>query len=236
MIVTIDGPVASGKSTVSYRISKKLSFYYLNSGLLFRALAYVFLYEYGLKESELINVSYQEVRDLYFNKKILYKYNVNFGVYISFNQADITMCLRDLRVEQGASIIAKNSAVRQALLEYQHLLANNYSIIAEGRDAGTMVFPNADIKFFITASSIIRAKRWQANNKSKNIIMSFPDSLNFIQERDKRDINRSIAPLMPALDAIIIDNTKLSISQTVNIIMQYINKKLKGSNSRDKYE
>lgn len=234
MIITIDGPVASGKSTASYLIAKKLSFYYLNSGLLFRALAYVFLHEYGFKEQDLANISYQEAKNLYFNKKIIYIYNQKLGASIIFNQVDITSYLKNLRVEQGSSIIAKNEAVRQALLEYQHLLANNYSIVAEGRDAGTIVFPNADLKFFITSSDSIRAKRWQESNKSKNIIISFCDSLKFIQERDKRDISRSISPLIPALDAVIIDNSFLSIKQTVDIILKNIikYKNLKNTPSR----
>lgn len=231
MIVTIDGPVASGKSTISFNIAKNLSFYYLNSGLLFRALAYVFLNEYGFKESDLINVSYQDVKGLYFNKKITYNYDLQLGVNVFFNKSNITYCLKDIKVEKGSSIIAKNSAVREALLEYQHFISNNNNnIILEGRDSGTVVFPNADLKFFITASSIVRAKRWQKSNELKNINYSFSDSLKFIQERDKRDINRSIAPLVPALDSIIIDNSDLTINQNIDIILYYISKKLKDLN------
>ncbi|MCK9543958.1 MAG: (d)CMP kinase [Novosphingobium sp.] len=222
MIITIDGPAASGKSTVAYIIAKRLSLYYINSGFLFRALSYVFLYEYGLNETALVGMPYQEAKELYFGKKIIYKYTPESGACVFFNKVNITAYLKDIRVEQGASIVARNEAVRPVILEYQRFIADNHDVIIEGRDAGTNVFPNANLKFFVTASTIERAKRWQKSNKLKNIIISFQDSLNFIQERDRKDKSRSIAPLAPAVGTIIIDNTGLSANQTADVILQYI--------------
>lgn len=215
MIITIDGPVASGKSTIAQILAKKLNFYYISSGLLYRALAYIFLIECGLKESDLINIPYQTVKDFFNSKKIVYSYLDPLETSIIFNNTDITNYLQDKRIEQGASIIGKNEVVRDAINEYLKSLADDHNIIVEGRDIGTGMFTHADFKFYLTASLLERTKRWHDDIKRHNQSLSFAESLNLVQARDKRDEKR----LKPAPDAIIIDNTGLSQEQTLSLIL-----------------
>ena len=226
MIITIDGPVASGKSTISKLLADRLDYYYINSGLLYRSVAYIFIFEYGYTDKDLYNIAYQEVKDFFLSKKISYSYVPNNGASLLFNKSNITPYLKDTRVENSASIVAKNLQVRQAILEYQRTLADDHNIIAEGRDTGTVVFPDAEFKFFITACLIERTKRWINDTKrlnNKNI--SFEESLEFIRQRDQRDIKRPVAPLKPALNAIIIDNSNMTIEETLNFIINIIKDK-----------
>ncbi len=221
MIITIDGPVASGKSTIAQMIAKKLSFYYISSGTLYRALAYVFLIECGLKENDLINISYQTVKAFFDNQKISYSYNPLTGITLLFNKINITNYLQDKRIEQGASIIGKNEVIRDAINEYLKSLADDHNIVIEGRDIGTGIFTNADFKFYLTASILERTQRWHDDIKRHNQSLSFAESLNLVQQRDKRDEKR----LKPAPDAIIIDNTGLSQEQTLSLILSKLHKR-----------
>lgn len=220
MIITIDGPTASGKSTIARMLASTLSFFYINSGLLFRAIAY-YLKQKNVNAKYLNQITDKDIKNLFESKYISYVYLDN-RVSILFENKDITDLLKDASIDELASIISKNILVRKAIEDYQHILADNYNIVADGRDCGTIVFPNAGHKFFLTAAIETRAARWQQDQLKRGNIFSLDESLQVISQRDNRDSTRKIAPLVPAIDANIIDNSDLTIEETLQIIIDII--------------
>ncbi len=220
MIITIDGPVASGKSTLACLLAHKLSYYYLYSGLLYRALAYVAVQYAHKRQDELVALSFHEIGLLI--NKITYTYSADGGVCINFDTNLITKELKTPEVDTWASLIATNSHARSALLLLQRAIANDYSLVADGRDCGTRVFPDADYKFFLIADVRVRAQRWQADQNAQGHRFTLSESMATIEDRDNRDRLRNIDPLKPACDALIIDNTGLTIDETLQLLLHYI--------------
>lgn len=220
MIITIDGPAASGKSTIAHLLAQKIGAFYINSGLLFRALAYILLQQKEdhtslVKDTERLNSFLYNDVDYYYIKEeplIAYKGHV------------ITPLLKTPEVSSYASIIATEPTVRNVLLEYQRMLARHTDVIADGRDCGTVVFPHADFKFFITAQEAIRAQRFQHDLAKQNRTISLKESIALLQERDQRDSSRSTAPLEKAPDAFCIDTSFLSIEETVACVLSKLPK------------
>ncbi len=212
MTITIDGPTASGKSSVALHVAQRLNALYINSGLLFRAVAYVLHAKHRLNES----FTHQEIIQLFHSHEIVYTSLP--APQIDYQQKPITALLKTPPMDKASSIIATNPEVRVALLEYQRELANNFNVVADGRDCGTVVFPQAEHKFFITASLEVRALRWQKDHPE----IPLKDSKEILQERDTRDAMRSIAPLRPALDALIIDTSDMTIEDVVNTILKTV--------------
>lgn len=221
MIITIDGPVASGKSTVSFLLAEKLGFYYLYSGLIYRALAYILNQQTDALE-EGLSLDYSEIKALVFSSDFKYAYDAMKHPTIMYKNTDITPYLKSPTIDNLASIIATYEQVRQVVLEFQRLIAGTYDCIADGRDCGTTVFPYAQYKFFLTASLDVRAQRWQADQSKKSNNYTLEDARIEIAKRDKRDSERTIAPLIQAPDAIVIDNSDLSVEQTVDLLLSYI--------------
>ena len=244
-IITIDGPVASGKSTVAQLLAKKLNAYYLYSGLLYRGLAYL------LSKEQEVPVDFDEsvkkplvspVRrsfneggnhgayesDITHHADILlqglsYNYNPQGGAHVTYKQHVLDGILKSSTIDQTTSLISQNKIIRNMLSDYQKkLVADKKIAIIEGRDAGTIVFPQSDYKFFITADPETRAKRWQKDQEKYNNFFSFEEALAAITQRDQRDSNREYAPLKQALDSIIVDTTHLDIEQTLKLIQSFI--------------
>lgn len=224
MIITIDGPTASGKSTIAWRIADNLGFYYLNSGLLYRALAY--LLSKNLDENALKDVNYDQLKELLDKNNIDYAYKGLGKPIIFINKIDITDHLNTLAIDKSSSIIAQNKDVREIIFDYQRGLVNDKNAITDGRDTGTVVFDYADLKFYLTASEEVRAKRWQSKQMRDGKDYSLADSIKYIQERDKRDMNRPLSPLKPAENAIIIDNSNLNIDETLDLFLAKIAQKI----------
>ena len=199
MIITLDGPVASGKSTVARLLAEQLEYQYLNTGLMFRAVAYL-LY---IKSNSL------NLTDL------IYTYSKKNGAQILYKDSNITHLLKTPEMDQLSSQVATQPEVRAVLLSYQQQLGLNNNVVAEGRDTGTVVFPNADHKFFITANPEIRAERWKHFQEQQGKVYSLEESLEIIKERDLRDSEREIAPLVIPQEAHTIDTTTMSIEQAV---------------------
>ncbi len=220
MIITIDGPTASGKSTIAQLLAEQLSALYINSGLLFRAVAYI-LQSRGFDMTYLN--SHESIAALFSNESIRYKYTPGTGAHIFFEHTDITPFLTTPDIDRAASLIATQPSVRQALLDYQRKLADDFDVVADGRDCGTVVFPEADYKFYITADLRIRAMRWQRAHKNhKNLNLEEVEKI--IAQRDKRDSNREIAPLKPAYDSFIIDTSHMTIQEVLNTLRASMDK------------
>lgn len=213
MVITLDGPAASGKSTLAKALAKKLGFYYLATGVLYRGVAYILFHRLFSPAYSLAKLS---VEDLAFIQSFSYSYHEGTP-YLFYNNEDITPFLFNAERDQEASVVSAHPLVRNALLSLQRLFAQKYNLIAEGRDCGSLVYPNASYKFYITASLDVRAAR-----KIKEYDLPLEEIKKELQERDERDITRSIAPLVIPQNAIIIDTSKLTIDEALSKIIASI--------------
>lgn len=216
MIITIDGPTASGKSTVARLLAKKLGFYYLNSGLLYRAVAYLLINHCLYKNDDLKNPDRKDLAEYVHPDKLIYEYGEDFKERILFEGENIAPLLKTSFIDKGASLVSTNKYVRELLLEVQRVAAQRFDLVAEGRDMGSVVFPEADITFFLTASVEVRAKRWREYQLQKGNEFSFEKAIEIVEDRDKRDREREISPLVIPDNAIVVDNSDLDIQETLD--------------------
>ena len=213
-IVTIDGPSGSGKGTISRLVAKYAGWHLLDSGALYRLAALA-----GAQA----RLDPQDVKG---HTTLAGKMNVAFGMasdgneLVTLDGMDVTAELRSETTGAGASRVAAWPALRSALLARQHAFALAPGLVADGRDMGTIVFPNADLKVFLTASAEERALRRYKQLKDKGSDVSLPALSREIAERDSRDSTRTVAPLKPAPDAELIDSTGLTIEQVVERVLE----------------
>lgn len=214
-IVAVDGPAASGKSTIAKKVADILDLKYIDSGAMFRAIThYVLDNHMDIDDQKAISKSLDNISLSYDkNNKLL------------LNGKDIESEIRKNIISQNVSKVAINPDVRNFLLEFQRNLAKEEKIIMDGRDIGTAVFPDAKYKFFLIASSEERANRRYKELKNKGENVNYNDILEDILKRDKMDSTRNINPLTKASDAIEIDSTTLGIDEVVNMIVKSIKNK-----------
>jgi len=224
MIITIDGPAASGKSTAARMLAKELGFYYINTGLLYRAIAYLLINKCAYKENQLRDPDPLDLKEYIDPEKLVYDFDKDFKEQIIFEGENITPFLKTSFIDKGASIVSTNGMVRELLLEIQRVAAQRFNVVAEGRDTGSVVFPEADVKIFLSASLKVRAERWRQEQEKKGNPYSQEDAKNIIDDRDRRDKERAIAPLTIPDDAIFIDNSKLDIDQTLAKVIDLVRK------------
>jgi cytidylate kinase len=221
MIITIDGPVASGKSTVAQVLAQRFNFYYLYTGLLYRAIAYALVKTYGYSELDLASPKSSDLDELLASGRIVYMFHDGMA-HIVFDGTDITNLLKTEYVDQISSISSANSLVRSAVYRLQQSIATGTDIVADGRDTGSVVFPRADVKFFLTASVEERARRWRNDQVSQGNAVTLSDAITAVNMRDQRDKTRKISPLIQAADAILIDNSSWSIDETIERMVQVV--------------
>jgi cytidylate kinase len=220
MIIAIDGPTASGKSTIARTLAHKLGFYFVSSGLFYRALAYVLSRDPHYMPEQVHRLSHQDIYT--FVHKLVYRYNASSGASIVYETEDITPYLKDKNMDYLSSIIATSAPVRHELMMFQRMLAQKKDIVMEGRDIGSVVFPNADVKFFITASEEERARRWQRDQAEKGNSYLLQECITIISDRDKRDRERVLCPLIVAPGAVVIDTTHLTKEETLQKMLVLI--------------
>lgn len=226
MIITIDGPAASGKSSVARCLAQKLGYYYLYSGMLYRACAYVLLKHGGYAKNQIAHLK-PEIVSTFFNViRIRYTYTPHHGEKIFFDDVDITHHLKTPLIDDASSMLSENPAIRHAIGIVQHAISTHSNIVADGRDMGTVVFPHAEIKFFLTASAEERARRWRVDQEKRGHQYSFTEAHALLSDRDQRDTIRAHAPLAVAPDAIMIDNTDLSSQETCARMEEVVRKLL----------
>lgn len=218
MIITVDGPSGAGKGTLCYALAEKLGFALLDSGAIYRVTALA-----ALKRAVDLNDEFQ-LAELARNLNIEFL-PVDGEVNIMLDGMNVSSLIRTQEVAEAASKIAVFPQVRAALLQLQQDFAKNEGLIADGRDMGTVVFPNAQVKLFLDASAEERAKRRYKQLQNKGINGNFAQILAEIQERDFRDRNREVAPLKPADDALLLDSTTLSIDEVIAQALAYIQQK-----------
>jgi cytidylate kinase len=215
MIITIDGPTASGKSTAARLLAHELGYYYLASGLLFRALAYLLVQEKKYSLQMLSQPSEHDVAFYLESPDFTYTYDPVFKEQVCYKGKQLTPYLKSKEIDQAASILSTNPLVREYLMNMQRSIAQRHDIVVDGRDCGSVVFPYAQVKFYLTADLVVRAQRWREEQLKKGIELSFEQAKKEVEVRDLRDMSREIAPLKVPEGAVIVDNTKFTMDETV---------------------
>ena len=216
-VITIDGPSGSGKGTVAGLLAKQLGWNLLDSGALYRLLAFAA----GNHGVDLTNEEAMKLLAAHLDVQFIAA-DEGHGQRIILEGEEVTDLVRNEQVGAGASLVASLPAVRDALLQRQQAFQEMPGLIADGRDMGTVVFPDAPLKVFLTASAEERARRRYLQLKAKGDDVNLASLLDEIQARDERDIQRAVAPLKPAADAIQLDSTELSIEQVLERILSEV--------------
>lgn len=223
MIVTIDGPTASGKSSTAMLLARKLGFYYLNSGLLYRAVAYLLMHK-GYTYEALHVLGEKDLSTVVDVHRITYTCDKETNPHVGYDGSELTSCLKSVEIDRAVSIVSAKPFVRQLLLAMQHAIGAQHDLVIDGRDTGTVVFPQADFKFYLTAPLEVRARRWMHDQQAHGVSIGFDEAYKQIAERDERDMTRAISPLRIPEDATIVDNGSHSLNETVDILYKNIMK------------
>ncbi|MGC9403850.1 (d)CMP kinase [Vibrio genomosp. F10] len=218
-VITVDGPSGAGKGTLCMLLADKLGYQLLDSGAIYRVLALAAIHHGLDTESEDVLVPLATHLDVQFIAE-------GDLVKVILEGEDVSHELRKEETGMAASKVAALPRVREALLRRQRAFAEGKGLVADGRDMGTVVFPNATAKIFLDASAHERANRRLKQLQDKGLDVKFGDLLSEIQERDDRDRNRAVAPLRPAEDALLLDSTSMNIDEVVETAMKYIESKL----------
>ena len=221
-IITIDGPSGSGKGTLAAKLAAHYQFHLLDSGALYRLLGL------ALHKQDLLD---QLDTQLSQSVAIATQLNIQFvtqpdGTQVLLDGEDVTQTIRTERVGEYASKVAAVPELRTALLARQHAFAQAPGLVADGRDMATSIFPNAQAKIYLTASAESRAQRRVKQLQGMGLDAKISDILSNIQARDKRDMERTVAPLKPAEDAYIIDSSELNIDEVFALMTAYVDQKL----------
>ncbi|MFI3200250.1 MAG: (d)CMP kinase [Eubacteriales bacterium] len=212
--IAIDGPAGAGKSTIAKLVAKKKEFIYVDTGAMYRAIAYYFdKHDVNLKNDEAVKKACRDV-------DITIEYQ-NGEQVVVLNGENVNGVIRSSEIGMLASSVAANLNVRKKLVELQQELAKGTDIIMDGRDIGTCVLPNANLKIYLTASVEVRAKRRYDELKLKEEFINLRQIEVEIKERDITDMNREHSPLVQANDAIYLDTSSMNIEQVVNRIIAY---------------
>ncbi len=214
MIISIDGPAASGKSTTARLLAKKLDFLHLNTGLYYRAITYIFI------KNNLFDSNQSSIDDFFNKNNIELKGESLNQVY--WNEINISSFLFENIVNEKIHITSNNPIIRKKLVSMQRLIGQDNNIVCEGRDIGSVVFPNADFKFFLVADLKSRIQRRFNELKLKNPLLDIKDVEDSLTSRDYNDSTRINSPLIKPLESIEIDTTKMTIEMQVNYIYKLI--------------
>ena len=218
--IAIDGPAGAGKSTIARRLAKELGFYYVDTGAIYRTVAY-FLDLLGISPKDVDGVE-RYIDEL----TISIGYDEEGVQHMIMNGMDVTDDIRTQEISQKASLVSAHSVVRDVLLGMQRDVAKKHNVIMDGRDIGTVVLPKANVKIFLTADPEVRAKRRYDELIAKGQKANLPQILKEIQQRDHQDMNRAIAPLKQAKDAVKVDTSNLDIDGVVEAIKTVVKEKI----------
>ena len=219
-VMTIDGPGGSGKGTICRLVAQKLGWHLLDSGAIYRVLALAALHHDIAADDE------EALQPLAAHLDVQFTADDQGNVRITLEGENVSHTIRTEEVGTAASKIASLPRVREALLRRQRAFREAPGLVADGRDMGTVVFPTAEVKIFLTADAEERARRRYLELKQKGHDVNIGDLLHEIQARDERDMNRAVAPLKPADDAYILDSTNKSIEQVLDEVLSVYKKRL----------
>ncbi|MSS63356.1 (d)CMP kinase [Velocimicrobium porci] len=218
--IAIDGPAGAGKSTIAKKIAKKLNFIYVDTGAMYRAMALFMIQKQVDREAEELIGTICKEADI----TIVYE---NGEQQVILNGSNVTKLLRTEEAGKMASFVAKNKNVRKKLVDLQQKMAKTTDVIMDGRDIGTCVLPEADVKIYLTASSKERALRRYKELVEKGVTCDLDEIEKDIIARDEQDMNREVSPLKKAEDAILVDSSNMTIDEVVERIIDIFRKKMK---------
>ena len=218
--IAIDGPAGAGKSTIAKRLAKELGYHYVDTGAIYRTVAY-FLDLWGVSPKDVDGVN-RYIDEL----TIGIEYDEDGVQHMIMNGMDVTGEIRTQDISQKASLVSAHAVVRDVLLDMQRDVAKAHNVIMDGRDIGTVVLPKADVKIFLTASAEVRAKRRTEELQAKGQKANYEQILKEIQQRDYQDTHREVAPLKMARDSVKVDTSSLDIDQVVAEIKAIAGKKI----------
>jgi cytidylate kinase len=219
-VVAIDGPAGAGKSTVTRKVAERLGYIIVDTGALYRVVALA---------AERAGVSFDDAAGasalaeaLVAENAVQLRRGENGAIQVLLRGQDVSLAIRAQTIGQGASKVSAHPGVRQALLELQRSQGREGGVVLEGRDIGTVVFPDAEAKFYLTASVDVRARRRRDELAARGTPPTLADVLHEVSERDRRDSTRPVAPLRQAEDATLVDSSVLSIEQVVELIVAMV--------------
>jgi len=218
--IAIDGPAGAGKSTVAKRLAKELGYYYVDTGAIYRTVAY-FMDLLGISPKDADGVE-RYIDEL----TIEIRYDAEGKQHMLMNGMDVTDEIRTQDISQKASLVSAHAVVREVLLDMQRDVAKAHNVIMDGRDIGTVVLPKADVKIFLTASAEVRAKRRYEELIAKGQKANLPQVLKEIELRDYQDTHREIAPLKMARDSVKLDTSDLDIDGVIAAMRKIIEEKI----------
>ena len=218
--IAIDGPAGAGKSTIAKRLAKELGYQYVDTGAIYRTVAY-FLDLLGVSPKDVDGVE-RYIDEL----TVEIEYDEDGVQHMIMNGMDVTADIRTQDISQKASLVSAHAVVREMLLDMQRDVAKQYNVIRDGRDIGTVVLPRANVKIFLTASAEVRAKRRTEELMAKGQKANYAQILKEIQQRDYQDTHREIAPLKMARDSIKVDTSEMDIDQVVATLRGIIGEKI----------
>ncbi|MBC2715007.1 MAG: (d)CMP kinase [Desulfobacteraceae bacterium] len=219
LVITIDGPAGAGKTTVSKALADRLQYKYIDTGALYRGVAF------EAKAKGISPDDEHQLEALCNNLELRFVRNKK-GVRLYSGESDISDYIRTPEMSMMASAVSARPVVRKALLGLQRKMGAEKAAVFEGRDMGTVVFPGADVKFFLTADLIIRASRRHKELEEKKLPQNLEAVEKDMARRDNNDSSREVAPLKPADDAILIDSTECSVESVIEQMMKHINEKI----------
>ena len=218
--IAIDGPAGAGKSTIAKALAKELGYHYVDTGAIYRTVAY-FLDLWGVSPKDIDGVT-RYIDELTIN----IEYDEDGLQHMIMNGMDVTGEIRTQDISQKASLVSAHAIVRDMLLDMQRDVAKQYNVIMDGRDIGTVVLPKADVKIFLTASAEVRAKRRTEELIAKGQKANYQQILKEIQQRDYQDTHREVAPLKMCRDSIKLDTSDMDIEQVIAEMKAIIGKKI----------
>ena len=218
--IAIDGPAGAGKSTIARRLARELGYYYVDTGAIYRTVAY-FLDLLGISPKDVDGVE-RYIDEL----TVEIEYDEEGRQHMLMNGMDVTRDIRTQDISQKASLVSAHAVVRDMLLDMQRDMARKHNVIMDGRDIGTVVLPRADVKIFLTASAEVRAERRMKEMQEKGQKASFQQVLKDIQQRDYQDTHREVAPLKLARDSIKLDTSDMDLEQVIDAMKKIVGEKI----------